>query len=333
MSFTIITVGDIHISDTNPRSRKDNFKEAILNKLEQVRLTSIKLKADAVVLVGDLFNLKNPSKNPHSLVRELIELFKSFPCHVYMIPGNHDLTADNLESLKEQPLGVLFASGSVINLSQEEIKKDEYKISLIGIPYMDDVDISSITLPPKEDCLCQVCVLHAYAGLKKGRLFKDRLYGYDELAKMGADIYIIGHYHVDQGIEEIDNKFFVNLGSISRGSIAEENIGHQPKIGIIKISEVGGKPTIKAESMLLKVKPAEEIFDLVKRDEENRESAEIQKFVEKLSEKLIIKPLSGASSDEDNQAGINNLIENMSIAQIIKNKAIYYLQEAAAGAK
>jgi DNA repair exonuclease SbcCD nuclease subunit len=280
--------------------------------------------------VGDLFNLKNPSKNPHSLVRELIELFRSFKCPVYMIPGNHDLTADRLESLKEQPLGVLFASGSVINLSQEEIKKDGKRVSLVGIPYMDDLDVSSITFPPKDDCLAQLCVMHVYAGPEKGKLFKERLYGYDELATMGADIYVIGHYHVDQGITEIDNKIFINLGSISRGTIAEENINHKPKIGIIKISEIDGKPSIKAESMLLKVKSVNEIFDLVKRDEEKRESEEIQKYVDKLAEKLIFN-LSPISPANDNKENMNDIIEGMNITQIIKNKVLYYLQEAAAG--
>src|SRR5512136_1572334 len=92
MDFTIITASDIHISDLNPRARTDDFKAAILDKLDQIQKACTKLKADALILAGDLFNFKTPSKNSHSLVRELIEVFRKFKCPVYMIPGNHDLT-------------------------------------------------------------------------------------------------------------------------------------------------------------------------------------------------------------------------------------------------
>jgi hypothetical protein len=82
--------------------------------------------------------------------------------------------------------------------------------------------------------------------------------------------------------------------------------------------------------MLLKVKSVNEIFDLVKRDEEKRESEEIQKYVDKLAEKLIFNP-SPISPANDNKENMNDIIEGMNITQIIKNKVLYYLQEAAAG--
>ena len=47
IEFTFITANDIHISDLNPRSRKDNFKESVLDKIEQIRVACNKLKADA----------------------------------------------------------------------------------------------------------------------------------------------------------------------------------------------------------------------------------------------------------------------------------------------
>jgi len=82
--FVIITASDIHIGDINPRSRIDDFKETILGKIEQIRKECVKCNADAFIIAGDLFNLKNPNKNTHGLVRELIEIFKKFKCH----PGN-----------------------------------------------------------------------------------------------------------------------------------------------------------------------------------------------------------------------------------------------------
>jgi DNA repair exonuclease SbcCD nuclease subunit len=320
--FIIITAGDIHIGDINPRSRIDDFKETILGKIEQLRVACNKLKADALIIPGDLFNLKNPNKNTHGLVRELIEIFKKFKCPIYMIPGNHDLTGNSLESLRDQPLGVLFASGSVTNLTHEMLQKKgtSAKISLVGIPYTENLDLKSISLKKEEDCIAQICVMHIYASPQAGMVFKEKLYGYDELATLGADIYVLGHYHIDQGIQEVGGKYFVNLGSISRESLAEENIKHQPKMGIIRISQEGTKTSIIAESLPLQIKPAEEVFDLKKRESEKREIAEIQKFVDQ----LII-----GTSSKESTTNIEALIDIMGVAKAVKDKTLYFIHEAA----
>ena len=160
IEFTFITANDIHISDLNPRSRKDNFKESVLDKIEQIRVACNKLKADALLIAGDLFNFKAPTKNSHGLVRELIEVFKTFKCPIYMIPGNHDITGNNLESLNSQPLGVLFASETVINLTHKVLDKKGVKISLVGIPYTEDLDLDTVVIPPKGDCIAQICLMH-----------------------------------------------------------------------------------------------------------------------------------------------------------------------------
>jgi DNA repair protein SbcD/Mre11 len=327
--FNIITASDIHIGDINPRSRIDDFKETVLGKIEQIRKECVKCNADAFIIAGDLFNLKNPNKNTHGLVRELIEVFKKFKCPVYMIPGNHDLTGNNLESLKEQPLGVLFASGAVINLTDEKLSKKGHrglgestipKISLVGIPYMEDLDLTSVTLPPKENCIAQICVMHLYAGPQAGAVFKERLYGYDELSVLGSDIFVIGHYHVDQGIQVFNEKQFINLGSISRGSLSDENLEHQPKIGIIKINHDGEKTLIETGSLPLQIKPVTEVFDLVKREKEKKEIADIQKFVDE----LII----GTASVTTHES-IESQIDKLTVAKAVKEKALFFIHEAA----
>jgi exonuclease SbcD len=273
--------------------------------------------------------LKNPNKNTHGLVRELIEIFKKFKCPVYMIPGNHDLTGNNLESLREQPLGVLFASGAVINLTDEKLSKKGHrglgestipKISLVGIPYIEDLDPASITLPPKENCIAQICVMHLYAGPQAGSVFRERLYGYDEISVLGSDIFVIGHYHVDQGIQVLNDKHFINLGAVTRGSLAEENINHQPKIGVIKISHKNDKTLIETTHIALQIKPAEEIFDLVKREKEKKEVAEIQKFVDQ----LII----GTSSVTTHES-IESQIDKLGVAKAVREKVLFFIHEAA----
>ncbi len=318
--FTFITANDIHISDHNPRSRTDDFRLAILGKLDQMRQVCNKVKADGAIIAGDLFNLKKPAKNSHRLNQDLIKVFRQFDCPIYMIEGNHDLTANLLGSLEEQPLGVLFADDTLIQLRHEIIEKDGKKISLVGIPFQEKLDLATLDIPSKEGFSAQICAMHIYSSLKGGFIFDERLYGYDELGKLSPDIFVLGHYHIDQGIHRENDKFFINIGSMSRGSLSEENIEHEPQIGYIKIS-VGDNVTYKVQPVKLKVKPASEVFDLEKREEEKQETKEIEAFVEKL----------GTESEEDSEKTektIEGLVGKMDMTKAIRERVLYFIQEA-----
>jgi DNA repair exonuclease SbcCD nuclease subunit len=317
--ITILTVGDVHISDVNPRSRIDDFKASIFEKLNQIKSAAKKLKADAVLFTGDLYNIKSPAKNSHELNRELIEFFKSLNCPVYSIPGNHDLTSNDLDTLHLQPLSVLYASGSLKNLKYETIKKNNLIVSMIGVPYTENLDLKTIQIPPRNGTQVQLCLMHIYASPKGGKLFKEKLYGYEELSVLGPDIFVLGHYHVNQHIQSINGKHFINLGSISRGTIAEENIYHKPSMGLIKITLENSLVEISTVEIPLKIKPAEEVFDLKKKEEEQKETIEIQKFVDKLISE---------TADQSKRQNVENLIENLSLSKIIKETVISLINEA-----
>lgn len=322
MEFTFITFSDVHISDNGPRSRTDNFKETILNKLSQIKTACIKLKADAAIGAGDLFNLKQPAKNSHNLNQELINVFKQFPCPIYMIEGNHDLTANRLESLSSQPLGVLFADRTLTQLRHQIIEKEGHKVSLVGIPYTENLDLNSLSIPDKGDCISQICVLHAYTTLKSGTLFEERLYGYDELSRLPADIFVLGHYHMDQGIYQENGKYFINLGSIARGTNAEEDINHHPKIGFIKITVEDSVAKYTVIPVKLKIRPAAEVFDLEKKEKEKKESKELELFVAKIASEAI------KDQGINTNKSIDDIISGMDIMKAVKDRAQQYIQMA-----
>lgn len=320
--FVIITANDIHISDNGPRSRIDNFKETVLDKIEQMCMACNKLNADAAIIAGDLFNLKNPTRNSHNLNQELIRAFGQFECPIYMIEGNHDLTANRLESLEDQPLGVLFADKTLIQLREEIIEKNGVKISLVGVPYIEGLDLNTLQIPDKGDCVSQICAMHLYAGLKGGMLYKERLYGYDELGVFSPDIFVLGHYHIDQGIYQENGKYFINIGSMTRGTLSEEDIDHNPQIGFIKINVENNKPIYTLRSINLKVKMAADIFDLERREQEDQENEEMKLFVEKLASEAV------EESANNNTQSINDLIGAMDMAKIVRDRVIYFMQEA-----
>lgn len=321
--FTFVSTSDIHVSDVNPPSRLDNFKEAVFEKIAQMRGACKKLNADAALIAGDLYNIKNPARNSHTLNQQLIAEFKQFPCPIYMIEGNHDLTANRLDSIKDQPLGVLFEDKTLLRLRHEIIEKNGVKVSLVGVPFTEELVLEALKIPEKNnDIKVQICLMHLYASMRPGMLFKERIYGYDELTILSPDIFVLGHYHVDQGIEEINGKHFISLGSMSRGTIAEENIDHQPQLGFIRISvDDEGNVEKVIRSIKLRIKPAGEVFDMAKKAEEKKESEDIKLFVEKLAEETV-----GVTVDKGDV--FDNILEKMKVATIIRDRVLYYIQEA-----
>ena len=322
IEFIFISSNDIHVSDTTPRGRVDDYKEAIFEKIEQMRSACTKLKADAALIAGDLFYNKEPVKNSHNLVQRLIDVFKTFPCPIYAIEGNHDLTGNNIESLERQPLGVLFKDGTLKQLREEVLEKDGAKISLVGVPYNENLELKDLKVPDRQEFASQICLLHQYAGIKGGMLYTERLYGYEELSVLSPDIFVIGHYHVDQGVYQHNGKWFVNIGSMSRGTISEEDIDHHPQIGFIKIHiNDDGNPTYAVRGLRLKVKPASEVFDLTKKAEEKKESKEIKEFVERLASEAVAKSAATAGT-------IDEVIEKMDMAKVVKDRAIGFIHKA-----
>ena len=319
--FIIITANDIHISDNGPRSRVDNFKMTMLDKIDQMGMACRKLNADAAIIAGDLYNLKNPTRNSHNLNRELIKVFKKFSCPIYMIEGNHDLSADQLGSIPDQPLGVLFADGTLIQLRHNIIEKEGVSISLVGVPYTENLDLSVLDLPGKNNCVTQICALHLYAGLKSTMLFNSQIYGYDEIGKLPSDIFILGHYHIDQGIYKKNDKYFINIGSMSRGAISDDDIDHHPQIGFIKISVEDNKPTYMVRPIRLRIKPANEVFNLEKKKQELQEREEIKLFVEKLASETVVDA-------SDKSKTIDQIIENMDMVEAVRKRVLYFIGEA-----
>jgi len=319
--FIFISASDIHISDTPPRSRIDNFKETILGKISQIAMACKKLNADAALISGDLFNNKKPSKNSHALTQCLIKAFHEFPCPVYLIEGNHDLSENRVDSLSEQPLGVLFADKTLIQLRETVIEKNGEKLSLVGIPYTEISDLSELKIPPKGNCRYQICLLHLYAAPSPGMLFSERIYGYKELSSLGPNMFVLGHYHIDQGIQEVNGNHFINIGSVSRGALSDEDISHHPQIAYIKISMDPKNINIDTRPIKLKVKSPDEIFDIKKREEEKEERKEIEVFVDKLISDSIEK---SDSSDKN----FSEILDGMKTAKDIKDKVLYFLQEA-----
>jgi len=322
----IVTAADFHFCDHSPSSRKDDYVETLFGKLEQIRVLCKKTESKFLLIPGDLFHIKTASKNSHRLVQRLMkkfEQFHSFDCRPVLIAGNHDLSFSNLESLEKQPLGVLLSSGCIEGLvrsSDNSWMKNEviyehsnFKIRIVGCSFGEPGSgtLESLTFKKKdEDWL--LCMAHTFASPLRGNFFGSPVLGYQDMLNLGPDIFIFGHLHKDQGVQTISEKYFVNVGAVTRGSISEDDVKRKPKICVLKINQ----NSVQVTPICLRIKPAEEIFDLGLKQQEDLRSKEINAFIEMLSKE-----------DQTQSEDVKKHLKDLSFEDIVKEKALYYLEQ------
>jgi len=242
-----------------------------------------------------------------------------YPCPVYCTPGNHDSIYGDYAFLEQQPLGVLFEDGTFSRLYDEHeavFEKDGVKVRVVGIPYHGTTyDMDRVNTIKKGDEDYLVVVAHLLASKDGGSMFESEdVLKYADLAKLDPDLWLFGHWHKDQGITEIKGKTFVNLGSLTRGALTQDDMERQPAVAYITFDEEG----LEVKTIRLRVQPAEDVFDVDAKVRAEVRSMTIDAFVSSVRETLID---SKEESLEDTVRAAKGIPEK------VKEKSIYYLEQ------
>jgi DNA repair exonuclease SbcCD nuclease subunit len=317
--INFVTFTDLHISDTPPTARTDDYLAAILSKLEQVKLIAQKLECSAVLCAGDVFHLKSPWKVSHSLTQIVIKVFKNFPCPIVILAGNHDLSANRVDSLPKQPLGTIFESGAAHNVLESDFyaKDGDTNVLVRGVPYSEAISLAD--LPKSNSGEFEILLLHWFASEAGGDFFGSKMFSYKELGESSsADVFVIGHDHRDGGISTLNisgrPRHFINVGALSRGSLDEDNLKRDVKVGIISVT---GEDCV-IRQVKLKVQPVSKIFDLAAREKKSQDKTVVENFISQLT-----TPISVDSPDL-----INSTISAMNLSKEIHSRIYYYLEQA-----
>ena len=332
---------DIHFSDKSPQSRTDNWKEALLDKISQVGEIAREVKAHAVLDGGDLFHVKSPGRTSHELVRSIMEAQSTYPCPTYACIGNHDVVYGDYTYIHQQPLGVLFSSGVLNRLYDEHEVTFEafnnsnhcnpfrpgrpawvesFKVRVVGIPYHGvRYDWDRFTSIKKGDEDYLVVVAHVLASEKGGSMFEgEDIIKYSDLKSLDPDVFCFGHWHKDQGVTEISpGKWVVNVGSLSRGSLSQDNLDRVPRCAVLGFSESG----INIETRDLKVAATSEIFDLEGKERQEAQSDVIESFVGKLDGSFEL------NKGED----LSEIVQGLDISTEVRERVVNYIERAQGG--
>jgi len=317
ISFVFRT--DTHVSDKSPVSWKGDYPAEIWSNLEQIGQLAKLREARAVLDGGDYFHVKTARRTSHASIFQTAEIHKGYRCPVFCVEGNHDLENNNLDSIEHQPLGVLYSCGVFRHLRETVFDDGQLRVRVVGVPYHPRrtiAELQAIQKKPGDDFL--VAVVHALASEnpppKVQDFFGEPVFRYSDLVTPdGPDCWMFGHWHRDQGIVEIKGKRFVNQGAVSRGALTRENTARTPKVALVEFSQCG----IVTEEIPLIVAPAEDVFDLERKERAESEARSIDSFIELLQ----------ADASFDPTRSIESNIHAMDFAAEVRDLALKYLAQ------
>jgi Icc-related predicted phosphoesterase len=312
---------DLHLSDRGPASWKGDYQAESWSIIQQVGDLARKYKCRAVLDGGDMFHVQSAVRNSHALVARTAVEHGKYPCETYSVPGNHDLKDNLLDSISRQPLGVLFATGTVKEMTNVVFEEGPLRVRVVGLPYSRARKLSDFHIRKEPGDTHLIVVAHALASktasASSAEFFREPVWEYGSLVcENGPDAFMFGHWHTDQGIERIGSTYFVNQGAASRGSLSKENLERVPKVSLIEIDETG----ITAGDIKLKVAAGTEVFDVERKLRVDRESEVINKFVEDLALDAV------APTDS-----VESTVQKLDFASDVRDLALEYLNRARSG--
>lgn len=287
-----LLVNDIHLSDRAPSSCTDSYQDDLFDLLDAVGDQASERNAAAVILAGDVFHYKTPSRTTHRSVKRFIDLLRSWDCPTLIVPGNHDMQNDRLDSLDEtQPLGVVFASGAAHLLhGWSAVDADLISDPVYGVPWLMRFDNDMVfealadwrdRLEPQPDTHGLV-VAHAPL-YPPGQELKYEFYDAGKWAacmdNRGTVHY--GHVHEPHGIYHSNRVTFSNPGALSRGSLHEHNLTRA--VSIASWNSVTGA----TEHITLPHKPAADVFRLAEVAQATASQVRLDTFLESVGQTRI----------------------------------------------
>lgn len=311
-----LLLNDLHLTNSNshPSSCTPAYTDDLFDLLYQSNQLAFDLQISAIIQLGDFFHIKSPSRNSHELVIRAAKWARDAPCSVYVVPGNHDLTNDRLESLDEgQPLGVLYATGAVY-------KADQYfgNLPIYGVPWQQFWDAEqSVADRAVKDALAgfkpsdtpQLIVTHApFFPLGSNPAYEH--YSVEKFSQYvnptgKANVQVAyGHIHDEHGQYVVNGVRFCNYGALSRGSLTESNLTRQ--VGVTIWDSVTGK----FEFIALQAKPAEQVFRV-------KEITEVKTAQVKLDE--FLKSVGQSSIEVTSIESVMNKIRSLKLGKDFEN--------------
>jgi len=275
-----IVINDIHLSDKAPSSCTDSYNDDLFDLLTEAGKLAARLGAAAIILAGDIFHLKTPSRTSHATVMRFIDLLRSWGIPVLIVPGNHDMSHDRADSIDEtQPLGVVFASGAAHRLDKwSAVDAGIVTDPVYGMPWLSTWDDDTVTgqLADYRSRISSGGLVVAHAPFyPPGLELPYEFYPTTSVAAAmgGHGVCHYGHVHEAHGVYTAGGVTFSNPGALSRGSLHEHNLTRA--VSVAAIWPASGE----IKHIELPHKPAEQVFRLAEIAGQKTRAAGLDSFL------------------------------------------------------
>jgi DNA repair exonuclease SbcCD nuclease subunit len=217
-----ILVSDLHLTDSTPVSRIDDYQAAQIRKLQFLQKLSEENNNCPVLCAGDVFDYWKASPWLCSMAYEYLP--ENFIC----IPGQHDLPGHSLQEYEKSALGLLDKAKRIIVLKGGVLEVDE-DIYVEGVPFG---QFSNFTPTNVNFSKRKILMFHELVWQdnppswdKNGKVITAD----DILDNLGRyfDLILTGDNHQGFIRENEYGKLLVNPGSMMRINADQEN--HKPK--------------------------------------------------------------------------------------------------------
>lgn len=265
----IIVCGDLHFRGDNPRSRTDNFMEALQAKMFEVADIARENDASNVIIPGDVFNSPNVSWSVVAHLGALMQSMERFNrLRFLVINGNHDIFGGFKGGISRTPLGLLSRLGIVYDLEEpcefnEEWHGEDVCITGCGFDTNTDsgTEAGMAQFDPPPHVLpyngVSIHVVHSMLMLKSP--------GYDmrhtliDDVQTTANVIISGHHHIGFGIHRRkDGVLFINPGALCRQSADIKEIERTVQVALLTIENGHAEAELIP---LTSARPGHEVLD------------------------------------------------------------------------
>jgi len=290
----VLLINDVHLTNPNshPSSCTATYTDDIFDLLYQANEVAKERGCNIICQLGDFFHIKTPGRNSHYLVQRAIEWANDALVPVFIVPGNHDLLNDRLESLNEgQPLGVMYSSGKA-GKAEGYFNKP---MPIYGVPWQQfwDAEQSVADLAVK-DALSdfvpsdtpQLIVTHApFFPPGSNPVYEhysvEKFANYVNPTGKSSVQVIYGHIHDWHGEYVVNGVRFCNYGALSRGSLTESNLTRS--VGVTIWDSISGT----FEFVELNARPANEVFRVKEITEVKTAQLQLDQFLASVGQSSI----------------------------------------------
>jgi hypothetical protein len=266
----IALAGDLHLRDTNPRCRTDDYCEVLFGKLDWCLDKAASSNCNCIIFPGDIFDTVRASD---SLKARAIQVFRAYEqwLDILVIAGQHD-TRYHTPDLGNTPINVLVASQCVRMLSPDKTYfTAQGDIAIVGANWGVE------TPPPPKATVC-VLVVHQMVSDKDYWFGKTRYNNAEQFFRdnAGYDLIVCGDNH-HQFVLQQQRRALVNMGSVGRAK--SDQATHIPRIGIFDTENPK-----ELELFEIPISPADNVISPVEDEWEVEISEDVLRYVSRLAD-------------------------------------------------